>query len=401
MRGLLWLLGLFALAAALAVAGRYNEGYALVVWPPYRIQISLNLLILLLVGGFGAIYALSRLVSRTLALPRAVQRYRERKSRERASQAIYDAVRLRIEGRYGQALKQAADAYEAGEAPGLAALLAARAAHSLRDGERYRGWLAKAAGHDAEVRLARLMTEAKLAVEDRRFDEAAERLADLQAGGQRHIAALRLALRTAQARGNWSEAVRVVRQLVKVKALTVEQADPIKRRAHQESLRQRAGDAQALAAYWQEVPRDEQRDARLVGDLARALIAADDSAGAQKAIEAQLGTDWDSVLAGLYGRCEGGDVRARLVKGEEWLKREPRDPQLLLTLGRLCVQSQLWGKAESYLEASLAIAPGWGAHVELARLAERIGRTDDANRHYRAAAELARAPEAGPPRRLP
>lgn len=390
MRGLLWLLGLFALAAALAVAGRYNEGYALLVWPPYRVQISLNLLILLLLGGFVAVYSLSRLVARTMALPRAVQQFRVRKSRERASQAIYDAVRLRIEGRFGQALKQAAAAYEAGEAPGLAALLAARAAHSLRDQDRYRFWLGKAAAHDNEVRLARVMTEAKLAVEERRFDEAAERIADLQAGGQRHIAALRLALRTAQAKGNWSEAVRVVRQLVKVKALTAEQADPVKRRAHQEGLRQRAGDAVALNAYWQDMPRDEQRDPRLVGELARALIASGDSPGAQKAIESQLALGWDSALADIYGRCEGGDIRARLIKAEEWLKREPRDPLLLLTLGRLCVQSQLWGKAESYLDASLAIAPGWEAHVELAHLAERISRTDDANRHYRAAAELSR-----------
>lgn len=390
MRGLLWLLGLFALAAALAVAGRYNEGYALLVWPPYRLQISLNLLILLLVGGFVALYTLSRVVARTMALPRAVQRYRERKSRERASQAIYDTVRLRIEGRFGQALKQATAAYEAGESPGLAALLAARAAHSLRDETRYRFWLGKAAEHDGEMRLARLMTEAKLAVEERRFDEAAERIADLQAGGQRHIAALRLALRTAQAKGNWSEAVRVVRQLVKVKALTAAQADPVKRRAHQEGLRQRAGDSLALMAYWNEVPRDEQRDARLVGELARALIGAGDSAAAQKAIESQLALGWDSALADIYGRCEGGDVRGRLAKAEEWLKREPRDPLLLLTLGRLCVQSQLWGKAESYLDASLAIAPGWEAHVELAHLAERIGRTDDANVHYRAAAELSR-----------
>lgn len=390
MRALLWLIGLFALAAGLAVAGRYNEGYALLVWPPYRIQISLNLLILLAVGGFGAVYALSRLVSRTLALPRAVQHFRQRKSRERASQALYDAARLRIEGRFGQALKQAAVAYEANESPGLAALLAARSAHSLRDDERYRFWLEKAAAHDSEARVARLMTEAELAVEGRRFDEAAERIADLQAGGQRHIAALRLALRTAQAKGNWVEAVRLVRQLVKVKALTAEQAEPVKRRANQEGLRQRAGDALALMNYWQGLPRDEQRDARLVAELARDLIAAGDSAAAQKALEAQLALDWDSTLAGVYGRCEEGEIRPRLAKAEEWLKRQPRDPQLLLTLGRLCVQSQLWGKAESYLDASLAIAPGWEAHVELAHLAERIGRTDDANRHYRAAAELSR-----------
>ncbi|HEY1089875.1 MAG TPA: heme biosynthesis HemY N-terminal domain-containing protein [Burkholderiaceae bacterium] len=390
MRGLLWLLGLFALAAGLAVAGRYNEGYALLVWPPYRVQISLNLLILLLLGGFGLLYGLSRLVSRTMALPGAVQRFRARKSKERASQALYDATRLRIEGRFGQSLKQAIAAYEANESPGLAALIAARAAHSMRDDERYRHWLTKAAEHDGEVRVARLMTEAELAVEGRRFDEAAERIADLQAGGQRHIAALRLALRTAQSQGNWVEAVRLVRQLVKVKALRPDQAEPVKRRAHQEGLRQRVGDAQALLAYWQGVPRDEQRDAAVVTELARALIAAGDSDGAQKVIETRLTGEWDSTLAGVYGRCADGDIRGRLVKAEEWLKHHPRDPQLLLTLGRLCVQSQLWGKAESYLEAALAVAPGWEAHVELAHLAERIERTDDANRHYRAAAELSR-----------
>lgn len=390
MRGLLWLLGLFALAAGLAVGGRYNEGYALLVWPPYRVQISLNLLILLLLGGFATLYGLSRLVARTMALPGAVQRFRARKSKERASQALYDATRLRIEGRFGQSLKRATAAYEANESPGLAALMAARAAHSLRDDERYRFWLGKAAAHDAEVRVARLMTEAELAVEGRRFDEAAERIADLQAGGQRHIAALRLALRTAQAHGNWVEAVRLVRQLVKVKALRPDQAEPVKRRAHQEGLRQRSGDAAALLAYWQAVPRDEQKDAAVVAELARALIAAGESDAAQKVIETRLTGEWDAPLAGVYGRCEDGDIRSRLAKAEEWLRQHPRDPQLLLTLGRLCVQSQLWGKAESYLEAALAIAPGWEAHVELAHLAERIERTDDANRHYRAAAELSR-----------
>jgi HemY protein len=89
-----------------------------------------------------------------------------------------------------------------------------------------------------------------------------------------------------------------VRQLVKVKALSAELAEPVKRRAHQEGLRQRAGDALALMAYWQDLPRDEQRDARLVADLARALIAAGDSAAAQKAIETQLALGWDSRWPG-------------------------------------------------------------------------------------------------------
>jgi HemY protein len=99
----------------------------------------LNLLIVLLVGGLRRSMP-SRLVARNWR-SRGRCSCRQRVGRERAAQAIYDAVWLRIEGRFGQALKQATAAYEAGESRGLAALLAARAAHSLRDETRYRYWL--------------------------------------------------------------------------------------------------------------------------------------------------------------------------------------------------------------------------------------------------------------------
>jgi len=58
------------------------------------------------------------------------------------------------------------------------------------------------------------------------------------------------------------------------------------------------------------------------------------------------------------------------------------------------VQRELWGKAQSYLEASLATQPTQAAHVALARLFERIGRTEEANRHFRATADLGSAPRA-------
>ena len=51
MRLLLWLLLLAALATGLAVAARYNDGYALLVMPPWRIELSLNLLLFVLLAG--------------------------------------------------------------------------------------------------------------------------------------------------------------------------------------------------------------------------------------------------------------------------------------------------------------------------------------------------------------
>ena len=61
MNFLLWLLGLFGLAVALILAA-HNTGYLLLVYPPYRVEMSLNLFILLLLALFVLGYFAVRLV---------------------------------------------------------------------------------------------------------------------------------------------------------------------------------------------------------------------------------------------------------------------------------------------------------------------------------------------------
>ena len=390
MRILLWLLALFALAVGVSLALGYNEGYVLVALPPWRLELSLNLVVVLIVGGFLLGHLLLRLVSHTLRLPRAVREFRERKHREKAGRALREAVQQLFEGRYGHALKNAALSHGAGEAPALSALVAARAAHFLRDARREAEWLQRAAEHDAEAHAARLMTEAELHVDARRFDAALAALEALQASGGRHIAALRLALRVHRGLGRWDEVLKVARQLEKHRALTQEGAAPLKQRAHLENLRGREGDARALAAYWEEVPAEERRAARLAAEAARALIGAGDGATAQRIIEQRIDVEWDSELAGLYAECRGGDLLARIARAENWLEKHPQDARLLLALGRLCREQQLWGKAQSYFEASLAVQPSQEAHVELATLFAQLGRSEESNQAYRNAAALCR-----------
>lgn len=87
------------------------------------------------------------------------------------------------------------------------------------------------------------------------------------------------------------------------------------------------------------------------------------------------------------GRAE--EARLRLERGERWLAEHNRDADLLAALGRLCGEAELWGKARSFLEAALSFEETRNAHLELARLAERLGQPDEAQRHFRRAAELA------------
>ncbi|OHC62268.1 MAG: hypothetical protein A2040_05775 [Rhodocyclales bacterium GWA2_65_19] len=394
MRALFWLLILAALAVGLALAARYNEGYVLLVLPPWRAELSLNLFLLASIAGFFVIYLLARAVNHILVLPSAVAEFRQRRQREKAALALRDAWRLLQEGRYGQAMRCAEKARTEPSTSGMLALAGWRAAHAMRDAEHSAQWAMRVREHDAVgLQAARLMTEAEFALEDRRFEDAREALHQLASRQGRHIAALRLSVRAEQGLGNWREVARLVRQLEKHQALTAEQAAPIHSRAVREALRSLREDPSGLMRYWRELDDGDRAEPSLALETARALAAAGDCREAQRVIEDALDESWDVSLVLAYGECgqagePAGDVLGRIAQAEKWLERVPRDGALLLTLGRLCRQQQLWGKARSYLEAALAIAPSRAAHVELAQLLDQLEESALAVRHYRAAAVL-------------
>lgn len=392
MRALFWFLALAALATGLALAARYNDGYALLVLPPWRVELSLNLLIVLLAGGCLVLYLLLHAIANVLRLPAAVAAFRQRRAREKADRALRDAVLFWQEGRYSHAVKSAEAAFDAGHAPGLASLVALRAAHSLRDGPREQLWRQRALDNEAGMRTVRLKTEAELALDDHDFEHARDLLRQLVDEGGKHIAVLRLSLRVHQGLGDWNEVLRLARQLEKHKALTPGQAAPVRLRAHRENLAALEGDAQQLARYWRSMPEEDRKEVRLALAAAKALAAADNCGEAAQLVEDFLDGQWDSSLVAVYGECQGGDVVARIAHAEKWLTAHPRDAMLLLALGRLCRQKQLWGKAQSYLEASLAIEPTAEAHLELANLLENeLEKSAVAERHYRQAALLGAA----------
>src|SRR5439155_744602 len=131
------------------------------------------------------------LLGQTLALPATVRAYRARRRRERAHGALAAALQAYYEGRYRRAEKEAALAFEIGPVPGLAALLAARASHQMRDFERRDRWLERADGSGDALQTARLVSRAELALEERDFGAARDALRRLQSAAPRHIAPAR------------------------------------------------------------------------------------------------------------------------------------------------------------------------------------------------------------------
>jgi HemY protein len=387
MRGLLWLLTLAALAVGLSLAARYNAGYALLVLPPWRIELSLNLLLLLLAAGFLLGYLLLRVLVNAYRLPAKVDAFRRQRAQDKATNQLREAMLMLQEGRFARATKSAELAWNSGFGGSLAALTGLAAAHALRDATQLAAWRARARRCDAESGTARRMLEAELALDDRDYATARDLLAELNDGSGKHIAALRLGLRCQQGLGNWREVLRIARQLEKHRALTAEQAAPLRHRVYRELLTNLT-DAAQIMRFWNEMPEADRIDSRLAQYAVTQLIDVGACHEAAALIEESLDRQWDSALIALYAECGGGDTLARIAHAETWLASHPRDEQLLLALGRLCQQRQLWGKAQSYLEASLAIRPTRAAHIELAQLFDHLERGGEADRHFRRAAVL-------------
>ena len=228
MRGLLWLLVLAALAVALSLLMRGNGGYVLFVLPPWRAELSLNFLAVLVVVGFALLYFLVRLVWHTLRLPSHVRAFRRRRRAEAGHEATLGAIQALFEGRFVRAEKLASKAFDLGAAPGLAGLVAARAAQRLRDFARRDRWLEQSRQGGAEWQVAQAMTRAELLLDERRFDEARSVLHELHASGPRHVAGLFLMLRAEQGLSNWEEVLRIASALEKHDAMPPEALDSVR-----------------------------------------------------------------------------------------------------------------------------------------------------------------------------
>src|SRR5262249_32556041 len=205
---------------------------------------------------------------------------------------------------------------------------------------------------------------------------------------RKHTAALRLELKAQQQALNWERVLVLAGELEKRSAFDTLQADHIRRYALIEDLKRKALDSRELEEAWRKVPAQEKTNHRVAAAAAQCFIALGGCVQAHRIIEEALAGEWDSSLVGLYAECVGGDTVVGIERAEAWLKQHSNDAVLLLALGRLCAQQELWGKAQSYLDASIAIEPTHSAHLELAQLHERLGNADAARRSYRESLDL-------------
>lgn len=387
MKYLSWLLLMFSAAAVLAIASR-NPGYLLLVYPPYRVELSLTLFVVISLVTFIIGYASVRLTFAAIKLPSYVQNYREERARGKTRKLLDDALRAYFEGRYAAAEKAAADAIELGDPSPLYPIIAARSAHELREFERRDAYLASTEGKGMGENTLRLMAKTQFLLDQRQPQSALNSLKELSDSGiRKHVGALSLELKAQQQARNWDAVLEVIAQLEKRKAIDKVIVDQLRQQAWIEKLRGQIQDIAALRSLWKSIPDEFKHRGKIVAAAAQAFIRLGDCGNAQRLLSDILNAQWDSDLVALYGECQSGDLLGQIEQAEKWLNLHRDDAGLLLALGKLCLHQKLWGKAQNYLDASISLSPSHAAYTALGQLAEKMGKHELALGHFQKATQ--------------
>ena len=425
MRVTLWFLGLFGVAVASALFASSNAGTITVFWPPHRVDLSLNLVFLLLAGLFGLMHVALKALSALFSLPGQARSWRMRHQERAMYAALLESMSHLLAGRFLRARKAAQTvlAREAALTQGgevwaeaarmrvMANLLAAESSQSLQDGQarefHFQQAFAQVGESDAAgTRDGLLLRAVRWSLEDHDAAAALGWLDQLPSGVARRTVALRLRLQVARMAGKPGLALETARLLAKHRAFSEVSARSLLRSLAQEWL-QSAYDADQLQVVWRQLEPTEQslpevacaaagRWLRLGGPAKMAfewllpvwlrLVGAPES----------LSQDQKIMLVRVM---ENGFSAAEEAIDAQWLSRieqahlaYPGDAILQYLAGVACLHLRLWGKAHQLIRLALPRLEDAGLQTRawqvLAELAQRQGDEAEAALAWRSAAQV-------------
>ena len=392
MRAALWFLALFGIAVAVAVFAGNNDATVTLYWAPYRVDLSLNFVILTLVFGFALIYTAMRTAALLFALPEQARRWRALQKERAINAELFNAQSHFLAGRYIRSRKSALSALNldksreyshpkaadlVGNEPQLRALahvMAAQSAHALQDSAARDDHLKQALENQnqrasLDTREGTQLLAASWALDDRDASSALKWLAQLPSGAARRTLALRLKLKAAQLDNASVEALETTRLLAKHHAFSKDVAPSLIKSLVLKRLDD-ARDTAQLQATWRDLDAGDRLQADIAIHAAYKLSVLNGSASNTQQVTDWLLPAWQA-LTGAEGGLSNVDstrcaeliqtLEAILVAQTEsqdltWLARiekaqlaNPRDPRLQYLAGAACKSHQLWGKAQQQL----------------------------------------------------
>lgn len=368
-----------------------DPGYLLIAFGNYTLETSLFAL-LAAITGLYLLIKLCLMVFRWInpwQLIRFGRNYKE-KFKTRSGNKTIEGLLCFIEGDWESSYNLLNKGLKDSDASVVNYLAAAYAAHQSGDKNAWIQCLEKAEQEYPAAQPTINSLKAQLLFKSEQLEECLAVLQQMKTSSSNDSSLLQLLKKVYLKLEDWEPLEKLLPALEKNKVINAEEIELIRARIfmeniyaishHKADIDDKEITAQ-LEKIWKKSPASYKQDERMVKHYSDILFTLNQKELAAKVIETALAKNWSDVLVTRYGELNFDNSHTQLIQAESWIQARPGNAPLLLTLGRLAMRNELWGKAREYFETSINVAPSAEAFGELARLLKSLGedQASDAN----------------------
>jgi len=264
-------------------------------------------------------------------------------------------------------------------------LAAAQAAQAQKADARRDNYLRQAHLAEPNAEIAIGLTQAQLQLNHGQYEQALATLTHLQNLAPKHDHVLWLLQHLYRRLGDWQRFIDLGPQLKKSSSISAADLEKFQLTAWKNLLIKDAaqGGIEAIHSLWANIPKQQSKQNDMICCYSELLIQHGAHLEAEKILRTNISKQGNERLLYLYGKVLADDPGKQLTFIEGLSKKFSGNSVWLLTLGRICLNKKLWGKAKAYFEQSLALVASPETYQELARAYEALGETEAATRCYR------------------
>lgn len=387
MRRYFWILLILIVSVWIGLKISRDPGYALFAYGHWTVEMPLWFTVVAMIVFLLLVYIIMRFIDGIdFSLYRWKNWLRWRRKYKSYSKTNRGLIEL-IEGHWKSAENYLLEGVQQSDAPLINYLAAAKAAHEQGAFDRRDAFLRKAHHLAPQAEVAIGLTQAQLQYDQGQLEQSLATLDHLRAVAPKHGFVLKLLEKVYTRLADWQGLIKLLPYLRKAKLINDDQMEKFEINMYQELLLNTANRQEGLTAIqnvWQTIPKKLQHKPQLIYTYAKILLPYPEKANELEVLlNKTLKKTWDKDLVKLYGLLTTSDPKKQLIHAENWEKHYGKQATLLLTLGRLCERCQLWGKAKSYFEDSLALEANPETYIEYGKLLEHLGETELAIENYR------------------
>ncbi len=389
MRTLIVTLFLVSLAILVGVAIKEDPGYVEIVIAGKSIQTSFAFLSLAFLAFYFSVYVLVKFALFLFHLPENFAGWRKQQKKYNARLSLNQGLIDLAEGRWEQAEKKLVRLAEYSDAKLLNYLAAARAAQHQNAHDRRDAYLKKAIENNPQADIAVGITQAELQIAHNQIEQALATLNRLSQLSPKHIYIKKLLAKIYIRVGEWEKFIHLLPELKKHRLFQQDKLDELERKAYLKQIQKEQLSAEKLVFLWQALPKHIKQDKNIQFYYCKKMRSLNNVAALEECIRSQISELWGERLIRFYGEVRSKDTLKQLQFAESLLNEHDKSPMLYLTLGRLSIRQELWGKAKTYLKQSIDLGASIDAYKELADLHLKLAEEQQAQQYYQAGLELA------------